>query len=112
MIQERHVKATQLAAELISAERSHLVEGTDLETPEGVLDLLYVAPDAVHGVVVREYLYGLAAPKITDEDRERARLAAAYLFGGLQGASEVVVDLVTVCWQYAGQYAVEWTRDI
>jgi hypothetical protein len=108
----RRIKATQIAAGLISAERSHHVEGTDIETPEGVLDLLYVAPDAVHGVIVREYVYGLAAPVITQEEIECARLAAAYLYGGLQGASEVVVDAVTVCWQHAGQYAVEWTKGV
>ena len=111
-MQQRRVKATQIATELISEERSHCVEGTELETPEGVLDLIYVAPDAVHAVVVREYVYGSAAPVITQEEIESARLAAAYLYGGLQGASEVVVDAVTVCWQHAGQYAFEWTKGV
>jgi hypothetical protein len=111
-MQERRVKAAEIAAKHISEERSHHVEGTGIETPEGVLDLLYVAPDGVHGVIVREYVYGSGAPKITQEEIESARLAAAYLYSGLEGANMVVVDAVTVCWQYAGQYAFEWTKGV
>lgn len=110
---DRQVKARNIAYQLIADDTANTMEGAAVETPEGVLDVVYTEDDgSVHAVIVRHYVYGQAGPKIDQAEIETARKAATWMFAGLHAGDHVFVDSVVICWQHAGQYALDWVKGI